>query len=136
MYRHIKNILKIGCQKNKNNNYKKIITLIGDVMKEDFSFKKIPIWLLSFLFVNILYMFFKDFVFYSVSLVLIASFIIMKLKNKSSFLVIELIISALFLIINVICIINKDLIVFKMIILNLESWLLMYIFFKNNYHNY
>lgn len=136
MYRHIKNILKIGCQKNKNNNYKKIITLIGDVMKEDFSFKKIPIWLLSFLFVNILYMFFKDFVFYSVSLVLIASFIIMKLKNKSSFLVIELIISALFLIINAICIINKDLIVFKMIILNLESWLLMYIFFKNNYHNY
>lgn len=104
-------------------------------MKEDFSFKKIPIWLLSFLFVNILYMFFKDFVFYSVSLVLIASFIIMKLKNKSSFLVIELIISALFLIINAICIINKDLIVFKMIILNLESWLLMYIFFKNNYHN-
>lgn len=136
MYRHIKNILKIGCQKNKNNNYKKIITLIGDIVKEDFSFKKIPIWLLSFLFVNILYMFFKDFVFYSVSLVLIASFIIMKLKNKSSFLVIELIISALFLIINVICIINKDLIVFKMIILNLESWLLMYIFFKNNYHNY
>ena len=136
MYRHIKNILKIGCLKNKNNNYKKIITLIGDVMKEDFSFKKIPIWLLSFLFVNILFMFFKDFVFYSVSLALIASFIIMKLKNKSSFLVIELIISALFLIINAICIINKDLIVFKMIILNLESWLLMYIFFKNNYHNY
>lgn len=136
MYRHIKNILKIGCQKNKNNNYKKIITLIGDIVKEDFSFKKIPIWLLSFLFVNILYMFFKDFVFYSVSLALIGSFIIMKLKNKSSFLVIELIISALFLIINAICIINKDLIVFKMIILNLESWLLMYIFFKNNYHNY
>lgn len=103
-------------------------------MKEGFSIKKIPIWLLSFLFVNILYMIFKDFVFYFVSITVIVSFILMKVKNKSSFIILELIICVVYFILFAICVLNKEQIVLKIVILNLESWILLYFLLKNNYH--
>lgn len=92
--------------------------------------KSVPTWLLSFLIINILYIFFKDVVFYSVFILLYSSIIYLKIKNKSAFIMLEVLVFALNLIILVICAINSDQIVLKMIIMNLETWFLVYLFTK------
>ena len=54
--------------------------------------KSVPSWLLSFLIINVLYIFFKDVVFYSVFVMLYSTIIYLKIKNKSPFLMIEVLI--------------------------------------------
>ena len=100
-------------------------------MKGKFSSKVIPIWLLSFLFINILYIIFKDVVFYSLSIVLFAFIIYLKIKNKAHFIMLELIIFAISIVILIICAFNKDQIAFKLLFMNLENWILLYLFSKN-----
>ena len=102
-------------------------------MKGKFSINSVPIWLLSFLFVNILYMFFKDVVFYSVYLALVLMISYVKYKNKSPYIVLELIIFIVYTFLMVVCIINRDQIVLKLIIMNLGSWLFVYLFLKKSY---
>jgi hypothetical protein len=92
--------------------------------------KAMPIWLLSFLFVNILYIFFKDTVFYGISILLFSTILYIKIKNKSPFIMLELIILLISIVILLICIFNKEQIVLKIVIMNLENWLLIYLFNK------
>lgn len=102
-------------------------------MKGKFSINSVPIWLLSFLIVNILYLFFKDVVFYGIYILLILLISYIKYKNKSPYIVLELVIFIVYTILMLICIINKDQIVLKIIIMNLGSWLFVYLFSKKSY---
>ncbi len=102
-------------------------------MKGKFSVNSMPIWLLSFLIVNILYLFFKDVVFYGIYILLILLISYIKYKNKSPYIVLELVIFIVYTILILICIINKDQIVLKIIIMNLGSWLFVYLFSKKSY---
>ena len=99
-------------------------------MKGNFITKSVPTWLLSFLFVNVLYIFFKDVVFYFVFILLYSTILYLKIKNKSSFIMLEVLVFTLNLIILIICAINSEQIVLKMILMNLEIWFFVYLFSK------
>lgn len=91
-------------------------------------FKRIPLWLLSFLFINVLYLIFKDIVYYLAFFIVIGSVFLIKFKRKRKFVVFEIIVFILYAILFVISISDKDTNALKMILINLETWFFVYLF--------
>lgn len=91
-------------------------------------FKRIPLWLLSFLIINILYLIFKDVVYYLAFFIVIGSIILIKIKRNRKFVVFEIIVFVLYAILFVISISDKEASALKMILINLETWFFVYLF--------